>query len=299
MRVVDHQLSYHFDLLALQGIYARKFPLRPASVRRHLRNYAGLIHFRGLAEYRLRFIFQNLLRQCRVKSQADVEVVAARELQFAIRGLPDRGLAVCPFTRVFHEVKKSDNGNDVPFAKIGQRGGRLRVVATFQTLWNLTLQRREIRSTQERRGRRGRAWHLVLQEIQVRVVFVGRIGAPRWKLGVARLRGQTCRIAAGDCLLFGSHFGQVMCTVSVQAGGNAEQENQADQPNGFLHGSSSKASEGRCTQGGCISQRYVSLSELYVKVFTVADSLHISSDDAGEFVSGTGGESGVSLIFSA
>src|SRR5438552_14496403 len=88
--VVDHQLSNDFDLLALQRIDASKCPLRPARVRSHLSDDAGFIHFRGVAEYGLWFILQNLLRQCRVKAQADVEVIAVRELQFAIRGFPDR-----------------------------------------------------------------------------------------------------------------------------------------------------------------------------------------------------------------
>ena len=136
--VIDHQLSNNFDLPPLPRIHASKGPLRATRVRGHLSDDAGLIHFRGLAEYRLRFMLQNLLRQCRVKAQADVEVMAARKLKFAIRGFSDRGLAICPFAGVFHEVKKGDDGNDVPFAKISQRRGRLRMVAAVQGLWNLT-----------------------------------------------------------------------------------------------------------------------------------------------------------------
>jgi len=55
---------------------------------------------------------------------------------------------------------------------------------------------------------------------------------------MARLRGQACWIAACNCFLFCSHFGEVVSAVSVQPGGNAEQDNQSDQLNGFLHGSS-------------------------------------------------------------
>src|SRR2546421_5917855 len=225
VHVIDHQLSSDFDLLALQRIYASKRPFWGARVRSHLSNDAGFIHFRGVAEYGLWFILQNLLRQCRVKAQSDVEVIAVRELQFAIRSFPDRGFTVGPFAGVFHEVKKSDDGKDVALAKISQRWSRLRMVTAVQGLWNLALQRLEISSIQERCGSRGRTWDLVLQEIQVRVVPVGRVGAPRWELRVARLRGQACWITAGNCLLFGSHFGQIMSAVSVQAGGNAEQEN--------------------------------------------------------------------------
>ena len=223
--VVDHQLSNDFDLLALQRIDASKCPLRPARVRSHLSDDAGFIHFRGVAEYGLWFILQNLFRQCRVKAQADVEVIAVWELQFAIRGFPDRGFAASAFASVFHEVEKSDNGNDVPLAKISQRRSRLCMVTAAQSLWNLTLKRFEISSIQERRGSQGRTWDLVLQEIQIRVVLVGRVGAPRWKLGVARLRGQACWITAGNCFLLGSQFSQAMSAVSVQAVGNAEQKN--------------------------------------------------------------------------
>src|SRR5438445_515131 len=126
--VVDHQLSNDFALLALQRIDASKCPLRPARVRSHLSDDAGFIHFRGVAEYGLWFILQNLLRQCRVKAQADVEVIALRESQFAIRGFPDRGFAASAFASVFHEVEKSDNRNDVPLAKISQRRSRLCMV---------------------------------------------------------------------------------------------------------------------------------------------------------------------------
>ena len=108
-----------------------------------------------------------------------MEVIAVWELQFAIRGFPDRGFAASAFASVFHEVEKSDNGNDVPLAKISQRRSRLCMVTAAQSLWNLTLKRFEISSIQERRGSQGRTWDLVLQEIQIRVILVGRVGTPR------------------------------------------------------------------------------------------------------------------------
>src|SRR5437879_12754603 len=106
-------------------------------MRSHLSDDAGFIHFRGVAEYGLWFILQNLLRQCRVKAQAAVEVIAVRELQFAIRGLADRVFAASAFASVFHEVEKSDNRNDVPLARIGERQTLLCMATAAQNFSNL------------------------------------------------------------------------------------------------------------------------------------------------------------------
>src|ERR1700687_5918342 len=122
-------------------------------------------------------------------------VIAVLKLKFAIGGFPNRGFAACAFAGVFHEVKISDDCNDVALAKASQNRSRLGMVTAAQPFWNFTFQRLEIISIQQRGGSQRGAGYLVLQEMQVRVVSVGGVGAAGWKLRVTRLGIQTGRIA--------------------------------------------------------------------------------------------------------
>src|SRR5882762_5980692 len=216
-----------------------KGPLRPPRVRRHLSHDARFVHSHGLAKYGLGPCFNNLLCQRRVKAHTDMKVIAVRKLKFAVGGLPNRECSVRAFAGVFNEVKKTDDRNYVSLAQTSESGRELSMVTTAQPAWNLTFKRLEIFPIQQRHRRRG--WHggLVLQKIQVRVVFVGRFGATGWELIVTRLGIQRSRIAACYGLLLSSLFGEVVGTVGIEIGRNGEQETaQQDCIRGLVHGSS-------------------------------------------------------------
>ena len=96
VHIVDHKLIDNFDLLALQRIHAGNGPLGIASVGRHFRDDAGFVYGPWLAEDWLWLVLQDLSRQRRVKTEADVEVIAVRKLQLAIVVSPIEGLPPDP-----------------------------------------------------------------------------------------------------------------------------------------------------------------------------------------------------------